>query len=125
MFPQSHLRRRFFGHGRESLFDGPRNDGALARLPVDRHFRGRLWLTTNWTWSGVVNLSFENAIDFENRLLLDESALHLIGNRFQQVTHHCPAARLHEDFRGHARDKLQSGQPAAFLIRQRHSDREI
>src|SRR5258705_7554328 len=58
-------------------------------------------------------------------LSLDESALHLIGNWLQEIAQDGPAAGLHENFRRHAGDELQSGQPATLVFGQRHADGEI
>jgi hypothetical protein len=59
------------------------------------------------------------------RLSLDESPLELIGYWLQQVTHHRPAARLHEDFRWHTGDKLQAGQSATFVFGQGNPHGEV
>src|SRR6266446_8117258 len=59
-----------------SMWSTPRDD---LGTPAGRSTSPRA-LVVNENMVGRCQMSFENAIDFGNRLLLDESAPHLIGN---------------------------------------------
>ena len=59
------------------------------------------------------------------RSALDERAPHLVGNRIEKITHHGPAAGLHENFSGHPRQQLLAVQSPALALGQHDSDGEI
>jgi hypothetical protein len=47
--------------------------------------------------------------NYKNDSLLDEGAAHLIGDRLEQIAHHRPASRLHENLGRHSRHELLTG----------------
>src|SRR6202020_2715331 len=66
-----------------------------------------------------------NSRNFKNDSLLDEGAAHLVGNRLEEIAHHRPASRLHENLGRHSGHQLLTGESPALLVRQDDSHREI
>ncbi len=57
-----------------------------------------------------------NPRDRKNGSLLDEGATHLIGDWLEEIAHHRPASRLHEDLGRHSRHELLTGKSPTLLV---------